>query len=134
MILRVHRAALCDPRFPLSTAQLEEIFRRLADSLGCADMDVCLRLVDDREMSQLNQQFMGCLGPTNILSFPSDDGLSGDMALSVDTLVRETFLYNQDAHAYTVRLLAHGLLHLRGLDHGPEMDALTAQAVAIAEG
>ena len=66
-----------------------------------------------------------------MLSFPAEDAdWLGDLVLSVDTLAREAFLYNQDRREYTVRLLAHGLLHLMGHDHGPEMDALTELAVA----
>ena len=54
--------------------------------------------------------------------------------LSAETLARETFLYNQAPYEYTVRLLAHGLLHLAGYDHGPEMDVLTEQAVSTLGG
>ena len=64
------------------------------------------------------------------LSFPGEEpGWLGDLVLSVDTLARETFLYNQDLHQYTIRLLAHGFLHLLGHDHGLEMDSLTDLAV-----
>ncbi len=50
----------------------------------------------------------------------------GWMALSIDTLLRECLLYGQDPVEHTVRLLAHGLAHLTGLDHGPELDRLAA--------
>lgn len=49
----------------------------------------------------------------------------GSLALSVDTLRREAFLYGQTVDEHAVRLLAHGLAHLLGHDHGPAMDALT---------
>jgi ssRNA-specific RNase YbeY (16S rRNA maturation enzyme) len=42
----------------------------------------------------------------------------------VDTLEREAFLYGQEATAYCIRLLAHGLAHLAGRDHGPAMREL----------
>lgn len=55
----------------------------------------------------------------------SDDAFLGWLALSADTLLRESFLYGQGTEEHCIRLLAHGLAHLMGLDHGPEMDALT---------
>lgn len=130
-MLRLDKAVPTDPRLPLSVPELGAIFDGLAEVLGLSDWEVDLRIVDDREMAELNGQFMGCLGPTNVLSFPSaEKPWLGDLVLSAETLAREAFLYNQDIHAYTVRLLAHGLLHLMGHDHGPEMDGLTELAVA----
>lgn len=129
-MLYLDQVVPADPRFPLSASELMGIFEGLADLFGLDDRDVSLRLVDDLEIAALNQSFMGCLGPTNILSFPTGDDDLGDLVLSVETLAREAFLYNQDTFEYTVRLLAHGLLHLAGHDHGPEMEALTELAVS----
>ena len=130
-MLHLEQDVATDPRFPLSGAELMDIFEGLAAAFGLEEWELSLRLVDDREMTELNGSFMGCLGPTNILSFPGGEGdWLGDLVLSVDTLARETRLYNQDPREYTVRLLAHGLLHLMGHDHGPMMDDLTDLAVA----
>jgi len=82
-----------------------EIFEGLALAFGLDEWQLSLRIVDDREMAELNGQYMGCLGPTNVLSFPGDEDWLGDLVLSVETLVRECRLYNQDPHEYTVRLL-----------------------------
>ena len=131
-MLNLERLTAHDPRFPLSGPELAEIFDVLAGVFAPEMRELSLRIVDDREMAALNKQYMGCLGPTNILSFPSGEPeFPGDLVLSADTLARETFLYNQDPREYTVRLLAHGLLHLMGYEHGPEMDACTDQAVAV---
>jgi probable rRNA maturation factor len=129
-MLHLDQCVAVDPRFPLSGPELMDIFEGLAGTFGLDEWELSLRIVDDREMADLNGQYMGCLGPTNVLSFPGgDDGWLGDLVLSAETLVRESWLYNQDTHEYTVRLLAHGLLHLLGHDHGPEMEALTELAV-----
>ena len=129
-MLSIERSVFVDPRYPLSDAGLGEIFRGLAQIFGLGAGELSLRLVNDKDMATLNQAVTGCLGPTNVLSFPGEkaDWL-GDLVLSVDTLAREVFLYNQDPCEYTIRLLAHGLLHLLGHDHGPEMDSLTDLAV-----
>lgn len=52
----------------------------------------------------------------------------GWLVLSLDTWRRECLLYGQEPVEHALRLLAHGLGHLAGYDHGPEMDAFTDAA------
>lgn len=136
----VIRETRLDPRFPLSRQELTELSAVIMDSLGLEDDSFMLKLVDDREIARLNAEFMGCVGPTNVLSFPAgedDDELVetddpiylGELALSVDALGREATLYGQPPVAHLARLLAHGILHLAGYDHGDEMYDLTDAAV-----
>ena len=95
---------------------------------------------------------MGVYGPTNILSFPENDSNAvflgsnflgahvsdtkqaavkkqrselGTLILSMDTLLREAYVYGQNPHTYAIRLLAHGLVHLLGYEHGEDMWELT---------
>lgn len=81
---------------------------------------VVLALVTDREMAGLNRSAMGVPGPTNILSFPDGKG-TAELALDVAQLLREAVLYGQTPVDHMVRLLAHGLAHVCGLDHGEHM-------------
>ncbi len=118
---------------PASRQEVAALCRRLLDSLDLTGADFDLRLVGDAEMATLNRDFLGLCGPTNVLSFPAADpdrpDYLGEMAVSLDTVSREAFLYGQDPAAHLARLLAHGFLHLAGFDHGPVMDALTDAAV-----
>ena len=63
---------------------------------------------------------------------PSRPDYLGELALSLDAVRREAFLYGQPAGLHMARLLAHGFLHLAGLDHGPLMESLTESAAAEA--
>ncbi len=92
------------------------------DALRGASVD--LTITCDAEISAYNERFLGCAGPTNILSFPAGGDDLGSLVLSADTLLRECRLYGQPPREHSVRLLAHGLGHLLGFDHGPEMDGL----------
>ena len=109
---------------------------------GPAELD--LVLVRDAGMADYNLRYMGCHGPTNVLSFPIDEQIAGpededvpvqlgSLVFSVDTLHRETLLYGQDPEEHCLRLLAHGLGHLAGYDHGPEMDELCSEMLSAAE-
>jgi len=127
-----------DPRFPLSRNELTELAVILLDSLELAESSFFIKLVDDCEIARLNKKYLGCSGPTNVLSFPADsedsmgkedDVFIGELALSVDALAREADLYGQPPTVHLARLLAHGILHLAGYDHGDEMYDLTDAAV-----
>lgn len=90
-----------------------------------------LLITDDGESARLNARHLGLAGPTNILSFSDgEDGRPGSLALSGPALRRECLLYGQDGEEHLVRLLAHGLVHLLGHDHGARMDALCGEAFA----
>lgn len=133
-VVTVIREARCVPEFPLSRQELDQLCEIIMDSLDLMGHTFELKLVDDGEIARLNQEFMGCSGPTNILSFPSEDAEGeevslGSLALSVDALSREADLYGQPPVAHVARLLAHGILHLAGYDHGDEMYDLTDAAV-----
>ena len=112
---------------PVPPRQISRILDALtsaAREAGCPLGPVEAHLVDDACIARANQRYMGCTGPTNVLSFPGDESLPGVMLLSLDTLNRECLLYGQDPAEHLLRLLAHSVGHLAGYDHGEEMDAL----------
>ncbi|WP_243360892.1 rRNA maturation RNase YbeY [Fundidesulfovibrio terrae] len=131
--LWIEPGAALNPSLPLSKSELAPLVARLLDVLGLAGASVEVRMVDDAEIARLNLEFLGLPGPTNVLSFPAEDDerpdYLGEIALSVDTLTREAVLYGQDPAGHLVRLLAHGLLHLAGYDHGQVMEEMTDMAV-----
>jgi len=122
-----------NPTLPLCRSELLPLVRKALSALDLSGRGFELALVGDGEIARLNREFLGRVGPTNILSFPEQDVADpknmGLVVLSVDAVTREARLYGQDARAYLVRLLCHGLLHLAGLSHGPEMDARLDAAV-----
>ncbi|THB71775.1 MAG: rRNA maturation RNase YbeY [Desulfovibrio sp.] len=94
--------------------------------LNVSDAECELLLCDDKAISVLNQRHLGLPGPTNVLSFPAEQGQGlGVIALSMEAVQREAMLYGQYPLEHFCRLLAHGLLHLLGFDHGPDMDGAT---------
>lgn len=130
---------------PLGRPDLLRVLESMLHALGLEHCSLDLELATDARVSRLNQEFLGCSGPTNVLSFPARDFFQGvaddetngkdaeeylgQLILAPETLRREAFLYGQPLELHTLRLLAHGLTHLAGHDHGPLMDALTAEAL-----
>ena len=109
---------------PRQIGRILDALTSAAREAGCPLGPVEAHLVDDACIARANQRYMGCTGPTNVLSFPGDESLPGVMLLSLDTLNRECLLYGQDPAEHLLRLLAHSVGHLAGYDHGEEMDAL----------
>ncbi|MEI7778789.1 MAG: rRNA maturation RNase YbeY [Actinomycetes bacterium] len=96
--------------------------------------DLAIRLVDETEMTRLHVQFMDLAGPTDVLSFPMDDGpdpddpqggwVLGDIAICPAIAAAQGAAAGHSAQAELELLLTHGLLHLLGHDHAePEEHA-----------
>ena len=94
-----------------------------------ADCEVSLRLVDQDEMAQLNRDYRGRQGPTNVLSFPADLpgslplNLLGDIVICAPLVCREAAEQGKSATAHWAHLTIHGTLHLLGYDHIADAEA-----------
>ncbi len=82
-------------------------------------------ITDDADIAQLNRRYLGRQGPTNVIAFPMGEGefsrlnphILGDVVVSLDTARREAAGAGLEAQEHLMRLLIHGVLHLRGYDH-----------------
>jgi probable rRNA maturation factor len=83
-------------------------------------MPLTLRIVGVREGRRLNSRFRNKDRPTNVLSFPLDG--AGDIVLCHPVVVREAREQGKRVAAHYAHLVVHGVLHLRGLDHGRAME------------
>ena len=106
--------------------------RTLARFLDEAQAAVRLRgqvtvlLTTDAAIRSLNRRFRGKNKATDVLSFPTDaaapgaEKIAGDLAISIQTALRQA---EGQGHSLSIEikvLMLHGLLHLAGYDH--EMD------------
>ena len=141
-------------RAPGSAALLPSAVRRIADAmlveleLGHAELSILL--TNDAEIHALNLAHRAKDKPTDVLSFPLDEGggadgrvsgtrVLGDVVISLDTAARQARGRQRELLPEVRFLLAHGLLHLLGYDHANstekrEMDAMTRRLVrAVSE-
>jgi probable rRNA maturation factor len=94
--------------------------RRLLEAEGIADGELGLVFVGPEEMRTLKREHLGIDEPTDVLSFPIDgrETLPPDLPRQLGDAV----LCPQVVGDRWQAPLVHGLLHLLGYDHGPEMD------------
>jgi probable rRNA maturation factor len=105
---------------------IERKIRKVLKDLACDRDELSILFADDGMITDLNSRYLGRQGPTNVLAFPmSDDqvsgvasGMLGDVAISVDTAIRESEESGERLEETICRLLIHGILHLMGYNHG----------------
>ena len=93
--------------------------------MDCHDRELSILFTDDLHIADLNRQYLGKSGPTNVLAFPMsgdspldiDSDMLGDVVISVDTARREAEGAGIPLEVAIYQLLLHGLLHLLGFDH-----------------
>lgn len=107
------------------------------DSVLSQAASVCLRLVNEAEMAQLNETYRGKPGATNVLAFCVDpeiaavaetspeitDQFLGDLAICADVVEKERLAQQKSRDAHWAHLFIHGVLHLLGYDHLNDDDA-----------
>jgi rRNA maturation RNase YbeY len=99
--------------------------RKLFEDLDFHEGELSLFFTDDKRIAELNQKYLKRQGPTNVLAFPMLpgspphllSGMLGDVVISVDTAVSESWELGEPLQRTVDRLLIHGILHLLGYDH-----------------
>jgi probable rRNA maturation factor len=140
-------------RAPGSPALLPSLVRREADAmlveLELAHAELSVLLTNDAQIPALNLQHREKDKATDVLSFPLDEGggadgavsgtrVLGDVVISLDTAARQARGRKRELLPEVRFLLAHGLLHLLGYDHGDPaekrvMTAMTRRLVRAVE-
>ncbi len=107
----------------------EEVKKSLDIFLGYLNekRDFSLNFISDDEIQALNKEYRGIDTPTDILTFALQDGDEfptfgeaeelGDIFISIDSMKRNAIDFKVSEDEELKRLLLHGILHLRGLDH-----------------
>ena len=112
-------------RHRLAKQKIRMTARRILNALGYPDAQLSILIVDDDQIAELNSTYLNHAGPTNVISFPMQEGpfaditpdLLGDVVISADTAQREAAAAGMAMPERFNQLLIHGILHLVGYDH-----------------
>jgi len=85
--------------------------------------ELSVNFVSEAQIHKLNNVYRGFDKPTDILSFPLDKS-SGEIFICLKKVTEKAPLFERSKENYLVYLYIHGLVHLKGYDHGEEMEKL----------
>ena len=132
----------------LPTPPIREKTGQILNALGCDDHEISIVITGDEEIRELNANFRGMDKPTNVLSFPMQEGefsditpgLLGDVVISLDRAEHEAGQAGISRDERMSQLLVHGILHLFGFDHeqgeddADRMEKKSVELLRIIEG
>ena len=93
--------------------------------------ELSLAFVNDAVIQSLNRDYRGKDKPTNVLSFPMDGALLGDIVLAWETIASEAKQQNKNLQDHLAHLIVHGFLHVLGYDHVDEGQAHAMEKLEI---
>jgi probable rRNA maturation factor len=113
--------------------------------------ELCIKLVDEDTIAELNEKWMEKEGPTDVLAFPMDElrpglvneepeeGVLGDLVLCHAVAEKQAKAAGHATADEVDLLTTHGILHLLGYDHAEpeehrEMFGLQARLLAEWQG
>lgn len=109
----------------------------LALSQEQASGELTIRLVNEKEITELNHTYRMKNNPTNVLAFPAnlpddvklDSPFFGDVIICPTVLKKESEAYSNSLEAHWAHIVIHGVLHLLGYDHITDEDASIMQPI-----
>jgi probable rRNA maturation factor len=89
-----------------------------------SNADMTIVLTDDRQLHELNLDYLGVDAPTDVLSFPASESdpetgstYLGDVVISIPRAAEQAQAAGHPLEAEVQLLVVHGTLHLLGYDH-----------------
>ena len=104
---------------------MQRLAEKILQDRGLDKSELSILLINDKRIKALNRQYRGLNQPTDILAFPMQEGefkglnpeILGDLALSLDTALRQAKDAGHQIERELAMLIIHGILHLLGFDH-----------------
>ena len=103
----------------VNTRLLKQIAGELLAELKIAEADFGIALVSDKEMAQVNWQFLQHEGATDVITFDHESTrtkLHGELFICVDVAMAQAKEFKSSWQSELVRYVVHGVLHLLGYD------------------
>ncbi len=103
---------------------IKETAKKILEEEGYDDKEISITLVSEDEIKKLNQEYLGILSPTDVISFALNESfdpepakkLLGDIYICYDIAVLQAEEAGTDIIDELNLLTIHGVLHLIGYD------------------
>jgi probable rRNA maturation factor len=116
-----------------------ELAVRILEIIGRQGVELCVVLTDNADIQALNKEYLGRDRPTNVISFPQQEGEGpkgshlGDVVISVERAVEEAGEAGMETTDRIRALLVHGICHLCGYNHEDVSEEMTREMEAAEE-
>jgi|SRR3989344_5637713 len=98
-------------------------FEKLKNDILGREYELSIAPVSEKKSRELNKKYRHKDKPTNILSFALTKQ-SGEIILCPAVVRRETKKFGKSFGQFLGFLVIHGMLHLKGFEHGKKMEKL----------
>lgn len=96
-------------------------FVQMAETILGKKYELSIVFATKKVSQKLNREFRGKNKPTNILSFPLSKN-SGELVLEPKTIWKQAPDFGMPYEKFIGYLVIHGMLHLKGMEHGSTME------------
>ena len=96
---------------------LEEVIVTAAELEGYSGGEVSIAFVSNQQIKELNNKYRDKNEATDVLSFPIDEEMLGDIIISAQRAAEQSKEYGHSLKRELAYLTVHGMLHLFGYDH-----------------
>jgi len=121
----------CQRRVRVNAAELRRFAARLRRLLRLRSDSFTVALVSDQRSAALNKRYRRRAYPTDVLSFPADNGALGEVVIAAETARRNARRYRHSAAEEIKLLMVHGVLHLLGYDHETDRGQMNRREHAL---
>ena len=113
-------------KIKVDTEEIKQQIAKVLSSLDSNEYEISILFIGDQGIRDLNHRFRGVDRSTDVLSFPqlfeglpetSGTLILGDVAISLETALRQIKIHGLSLEEELTLLLIHGILHLLGYDH-----------------
>ncbi len=95
-------------------------YEKLAEDILGKKYELGIVFASTEKATELHETYKNLPGPANILSFPYDK-THGEIIMHLGAIRTQAKLFDHTYHEHICFLLIHGMLHLKGYDHGGAM-------------
>lgn len=98
-------------------------YQEIKEAILGKKYSLSLNFVGTKRAQKLNTEYRQKAYTPNVLSFPLDDNY-GEIFICPEIAHKEAWEFKLSKNGYVAFLFIHGLLHLKGFDHGVKMEEL----------
>ena len=96
---------------------LKNVVATAAELEGYSGGEVSVAFVSNEQIKELNKKYRNKDEATDVLSFPIDNEILGDIIISTQRAAEQAEEYGHSLERELAYLTVHGILHLFGYDH-----------------